>query len=238
MTTSTGLVRRSILAVFAVTAAGGAVTAALVAPSTPSATAAQDPCAASEIARTIGSVADSTADYLEDHPQTNQVLTTISKQQTGPQSMATLKAYFDANPQVAKEMQQLQQPLTSLSGKCSLPLTFPQLIGLLQAAQQPGGPAASLPGPRRSHRIRRVVACFRVRRWPVCPDRKRRGGETDDPAELRIRKCGRFVNGKARKSAEILLSFALAITAHGYGHTTSEEGACPCCSRPVLRDVR
>ncbi|EID10509.1 hemophore [Mycolicibacterium phlei] len=146
MTTSTGLVRRSILAVFAVTAAGGAVTAALVAPSAPSATAAQDPCAASEIARTIGSVADSTADYLEDHPQTNQVLTTISKQQTGPQSMATLKAYFDANPQVAKEMQQLQQPLTSLSGKCSLPLTFPQLIGLLQAAQQPGGPAASLPG--------------------------------------------------------------------------------------------
>lgn len=136
--------RRGLIGVFAASAAGGAVVAALV---TPTATAAQDPCAASEVARTIGTVAASTGDYLDAHPQTNQALTTISKQQAGPQSLAALKTYFDANPQVAKDLQQLQQPLAGLAGKCKLPLTLPQLAGLMQAAQQGGGLPASLPAP-------------------------------------------------------------------------------------------
>ncbi|WP_326548504.1 hemophore [Mycolicibacterium sp. ND9-15] len=148
MKTTTGLIRRGLFAVFAASAAGGAVVAALAIPAQPllpSATAAQDPCAASEVARTIGEVANSTGDYLDAHPQTNQALTTISKQQAGPQSLVALKTYFDANPQVAKDMQQLQQPLAGLSGKCKLPLTMPQLMGLMQAAQQGGGLPGSLP---------------------------------------------------------------------------------------------
>ncbi|SEH52223.1 hemophore [Mycolicibacterium rutilum] len=145
MKTTARAMRRGLFAVFAASAAGGAAVAALAMPSAPSATAAQDPCAASEVARTIGSVATSTGNYLDQHPQTNQVLTTIAKQQAGPQSLAMLKNYFDANPSVAKDMQQLQQPLTSLSGKCNLPLTMPQLLGLMQAAQQNGGLPASLP---------------------------------------------------------------------------------------------
>ncbi|KUI19773.1 Fis family transcriptional regulator [Mycobacterium sp. GA-1285] len=142
MKTTTRLMRRRVVGVFAASAAGGAVAAALVLPSLsapPSATAAEDPCAASEVARTIANVATSTGDYLDEHPQTNQALTTISKQQAGPQSLGALKAYFDANPQVAKDLQQLQQPLASLSGKCKLPLTLPQVMGLMQAAQQQGG---------------------------------------------------------------------------------------------------
>jgi hemophore len=111
----------------------------------PSATAAPDPCAASEVAATIGSVATSTADYLDEHPQTNQALTSIAKQQDGPQSLGAVKTYFDTNPQAAKDMQQLQQPLATLSARCKLPLTLPQMMGLMQAAQQapaglPGGP--------------------------------------------------------------------------------------------------
>jgi hemophore len=105
----------------------------------PSATAATDPCAASELARTVGSVATSTGVYLDSHPETNQALTTISQQQAGPQSLAAVKTYLDANPQVGKDMQQLQQPLVGLSTRCSLP----QLMGLMQAAQQQGG---ALPG--------------------------------------------------------------------------------------------
>lgn len=148
MKTTTRLMRRGFVGVFAAAAAGGAVAAALVLPSVPSlpsATAAEDPCAASAVAKTIGDVANSTGEYLEAHPQTNQALTTISKQQAGPQSLAALKTYFDANPQVAKDMQQLQQPLTSLSGKCKLPFTLPQVMGLMQAAQQGGGLPAGLP---------------------------------------------------------------------------------------------
>ena len=132
--------RRGLYAVFAASAAGGVAVAALA---VPSATAATDPCAASELARTIGSVAMSTGTYLDAHPQTNQALTTISQQQAGPQSLASVKSYFDANPGVAKDMQQLQQPLVSLSTRCRLPISLPQLMGLMQAAQQQGG---ALPG--------------------------------------------------------------------------------------------
>lgn len=136
--------RRSLYAVFAASAAGGAAVAALA---VPSATAATDPCAASELARTIGSVATSMGNYLDTHPQTNQALTTISQQQAGPQSLAAVKSYFDANPQAAKDMQQLQQPLIGLSARCRLPISLPQLMGLMQGAQQQGGALpSSLPG--------------------------------------------------------------------------------------------
>ena len=141
--------RRGLGAVFAASAAGGVVVAVLA---VPSATAATDPCAASELAKTIGSVATTTGAYLDGHPQTNQALTTIAQQQPGPQSLAAVKAYFDANPQVAKEMQGLQQPLVSLSSRCRLPISLPQLMGLLQGlpgavqgAQSMGAPIAALP---------------------------------------------------------------------------------------------
>ena len=152
MRSITAVLRRGLLTTFAASAVGGVAVVALTvssSPAMPSATAAPDPCAASEVARTIGSVATSTADYLDAHPQTNQALTTIAKQQAGPQSLGAVKTYFDANPQAAKDMQQLQQPLATLSARCKLPLTLPQMMGLMQAAQQaPGGPSlpASLPG--------------------------------------------------------------------------------------------
>lgn len=161
MRSITAVPRRGLVATFAASAAAAVAGAAVLAltvsssPAMPSATAAPDPCAASEVAATIGSVATSTADYLDEHPQTNQALTAIAKQQGGPQSLGAVKTYFDANPQAAKDMQQLQQPLATLSGRCKLPLTMPQMMGLMQAAQQapaslPGGPlnapAAGSPG--------------------------------------------------------------------------------------------
>jgi heme-binding protein len=144
MNTTTKALRRSLYALFAASAVGGAAVAALA---VPSATAATDPCAASELARTIGWVATSMGSYLDSHPETNQALTTISQQQAGPQSLGAVKTYFDANPQVAKDMQQLQQPLVTLSTRCRLPVSLPQLMGLMQAAQQQGGLLpGSLPG--------------------------------------------------------------------------------------------
>jgi hemophore len=140
MKTTTTALRRCLYAAFAASAVGGV---AVVALAVPSATAATDPCAVSEVARTIGSVATSTGNYLDLHPQTNQALTTVSQQQGGPQSLGALKTYFDANPQVAKDMQALQQPLVNLSGRCKLPITIPQVLGLMQTAQQQGG---ALPG--------------------------------------------------------------------------------------------
>jgi hemophore len=140
--TTMGTARRGLCAVFAVTAAGGIAVAAL-ATASPSATAATDPCAASEVAKTLGSVATTTGSYLDTHPETNTALTMISQQQAGPQSLGALKTYFDANPQAGKDMQQLQQPLVNLSTRCRLPLTLPQLMGLMQSAQSQAG---ALPG--------------------------------------------------------------------------------------------
>lgn len=133
--------RRGLRVVLAATVAGaGAVVLA------PSATAVPDPCAASGIARTVGSVATNTGIYLDAHPDTNQALTTISQQQAGPQSLEELKSYFDANPQAGQDLQAIQQPLIGLSAKCKLPITLPQVLSLLQAAQQSGGLPGGLPG--------------------------------------------------------------------------------------------
>ena len=44
-------------------------------------------------------------------------------------------------------MQQLQQPLANLSGRCKLPITLPQLMGLMQAAQQQGRRRAAFARP-------------------------------------------------------------------------------------------
>src|SRR4051812_41322107 len=140
MISTTKTLRRGLYAVFAASAAGGAAVAMLA---VPSATAATDPCAASELAKTVGSVATSMGTYLDSHPQTNQALTTISQQQAGPQSLAAVKSYFDANPQAAKDMQQLQQPLVGLSTRCKLPVSLPQLMSIMAGAQQQGG---ALPG--------------------------------------------------------------------------------------------
>ena len=101
----------------------------------PPASAAPDRCAASEIARTIGTVATNTGDYLDEHPQTNQALSAIAAQPPGPESLTAVQTYFGANPRAAVEMQAIQQPLTSLSAECELPLSVPQLLGLVQAAQ-------------------------------------------------------------------------------------------------------
>ena len=134
--------RSFVLGAIAATAAGGAATVALF---VPSASAATDPCAASEVAKTIASVATSTGSYLDAHPQTNQALTAIAQQPAGPQTLMTLKAYFDANPQAGKDLQTIQQPLTSMTTRCKLPISLPQVLGLMQAAQQ-GGPAQAVSG--------------------------------------------------------------------------------------------
>lgn len=131
MTNTHAASRRALVGVFAVLALGGGVAGAVDAPS---ATAGQDPCAASQVAKTIGMVATSTGTYLDAHPETNQALTTISQQQPGPQTLGSLKSYFDAHPQEGSVIQQLQQPLVSLTTQCKLPLTLPQVMGLMQSA--------------------------------------------------------------------------------------------------------
>ncbi|GFG73929.1 hypothetical protein MBOT_12940 [Mycobacterium botniense] len=135
--------RRRLAGVLTVTALGGVAAAARIGAL---AIAAPDPCAASEVAKTAGSVAKSTGDYLDSHPETNRAMTTILQQPAGPQSITLLKNYFDANPKVASDLQTISQPLTGLSTQCQLPITIPQVLGLMQATQGQGGLPAGLSG--------------------------------------------------------------------------------------------
>ena len=48
-----------------------------------------DPCAASEVARTIGSVSKSMGDYLDSHPETNQAMTGNAAAAGGPTIAST-----------------------------------------------------------------------------------------------------------------------------------------------------
>ncbi|AOS94680.2 hemophore [Mycobacterium intracellulare subsp. chimaera] len=142
MTTGSAGRRRKLLAGLIAAAAPGAALAVLAGPP---ATGANDPCAASEVARTIGSVSKSMGDYLDSHPETNQTMTSMLQQQAGPQSLSGLKTYFDANPKVAGDMTSIAQPLTNLSLQCKLPISIPQMMGMMQQAQ---GAAGALPALR------------------------------------------------------------------------------------------
>jgi hemophore len=146
LTGNTATLRRRLFGVLTATAVGGATAVVLL--SAPSAVGASDPCAASEMARAIGNVARSAGDYLDGHPETNQAMTTVLQQPAGPDSVNSLKAYFDANPKAASDMQTIALPLAGLSTRCKLPISLPQVLGLMQSAQGglPGGLPGSLPG--------------------------------------------------------------------------------------------
>jgi heme-binding protein len=142
LTGSTATLRRRLFGVLTATGVGGATAVALL--SAPSAVGASDPCAASEMARTIGNVARSAGDYLDGHPETNQAMTTVLQQPAGPDSVNSLKSYFDANPKAASDMQTIAMPLAGLSTRCKLPISLPQVLGFMQSAQ--GGLPGGLPG--------------------------------------------------------------------------------------------
>jgi hemophore len=112
--------------------------------SAPSAVGASDPCAASEVARTISNVTRSAGDYLDGHPEINQAMTTVLQEPAGPQSADSLKTYFNGNPKAASDLLTIALPLAGLSSRCKLPISIPQVLGFMQAAQ--GGLPAGPPG--------------------------------------------------------------------------------------------
>jgi heme-binding protein len=144
LTGNTATLRRRLIGVLTATGLGG--TAALALLSAPAAVGAADPCAASEMARTISNVARSAGDYLDGHPETNQAMTSVMQQPAGPGSVTSLKSFFDANPKAASDLQTIASPLAGLSQRCKMPISLPQVLGFMQNAQGaipggiPGGP--------------------------------------------------------------------------------------------------
>jgi hemophore len=147
LTGSPATLRRRLIGVLTATGLGGTAVVVLLT-SMPSAVGASDPCAASEMARTISNVARSAGDYLDGHPETNQAMTSVMQQPAGPNSVTSLKSYFDANPKAASDLQTIASPLAGLSSRCKMPIGLPQVLGFMQTAQGaiPGGVPGGLPG--------------------------------------------------------------------------------------------
>jgi hemophore len=145
LTGNTATLRRRLLGVLTATGLSGATAVVLL--SAPAAVGASDPCAASEMARTISNVARSAGDYLDGHPETNQAMTSVMQEPAGPQSVSLLKGYFDANPKAASDLQTIASPLAGLSSRCKMPISLPQVLGFMQSAQGavPGGVPGGMP---------------------------------------------------------------------------------------------
>ena len=144
LTGNTATLRRRLIGVLTATGLGGTAAVVLLT-SMPAAVGASDPCAASEMARTISNVARSAGDYLDGHPETNQAMTTALLQPAGPASAESLRVYLAANPKAASDLSTIAQPLAGLANRCQTPqISFPQVLGFPQFALS-GPPATSGP---------------------------------------------------------------------------------------------
>jgi hemophore-related protein len=123
-------VRRGLYGMFAGGLLGGVASAAIL---MPSANAAPDQCSASGLATTQSSVQLSMSTYLQTHPQTNQALTDIAKK-SPTEAQASYEMYFADNPQVARDLKGLEQPVSDLSTQCGIQSPSNQLTDALKSA--------------------------------------------------------------------------------------------------------
>lgn len=120
-------VRRGLYGMFA----GGLLAFGSAAIVMPVANATPANCTQSGIATTSSSVSASTAAYLAAHPQTNQELTDISTQ-PADQADQAYQVYFDRNPQIANELQAINQPASDLLAQCGVNVTPTPISEILQ----------------------------------------------------------------------------------------------------------
>jgi hemophore-related protein len=123
-------VRRGLYGMFAGGLLGGVASAAIL---MPSANAAPDQCSASGLATTQSSVQLSMSTYLQTHPQTNQALTDIAKK-SPTEAQASYEMYFADNPQVARDLKGLEQPVSDLTTQCGIQSSSDQLTDALTSA--------------------------------------------------------------------------------------------------------
>jgi heme-binding protein len=121
-------VRRGLYGIFA----GGLLAFGSAAIVMPVASATPEACTQSGIATTASSVSANTAAYLAAHPQTDQALTDIAKQPSD-QAEQAYQVYFGANPQIANELQAINQPADDLLAQCGVNVTPTPISEILQS---------------------------------------------------------------------------------------------------------
>ncbi len=78
-------------------------------------------CTASETARTVSSVTDQLADYLDAHPEVDKTLTE-ARNAPETQRRIQVQTYLLANPSVMIELRAIREPLQDLRSRCNVAL--------------------------------------------------------------------------------------------------------------------
>lgn len=120
--------RRGIGGAFATCLLGGAAAATIA---LPAANAQPDPCTASGYATTASGVLNAAGGYLAGHPGANDVLTAAASQSPA-EAEASVRSYFEANPNEYLDLQNIVRPLTDLRNQCGVAVSPNQLATLFE----------------------------------------------------------------------------------------------------------
>ncbi|MFV9635149.1 heme-binding protein [Mycobacterium neumannii] len=114
--------RRQIAGACAASLLGGLAAATIAAPS---AMAAPD-CSASAVSGTVSNVTGQARSYLDAHPGANQAVTTAFGQPRNEAS-ATLRGYFNANPNEYYDLRGILAPIGDVQRTCNIQALPPEL---------------------------------------------------------------------------------------------------------------
>ncbi|MCV7282069.1 heme-binding protein [Mycolicibacterium flavescens] len=114
--------RRQIAGACAASLLGGLAVATIAAPS---AMAAPD-CSAAAVSGTVSSVTGEARAYLDTHPGANQAVTAAFSQPR-PEASATLRGYFNSNPQEYYDLRGILSPIGDVQRTCNIQALPPEL---------------------------------------------------------------------------------------------------------------
>ena len=134
MTMSATAVRRGLFGAFATCALGGAAAATIAIPSA----GAQPGCTASDFSHVASGVLDTAGEWLDAHPEANNVLTAAGMQGAGAET--SVRDYFVAHPQDYQELRGIAAPLIDMQHGCGAAIQPMQIAALYQALSQSGAP--------------------------------------------------------------------------------------------------
>lgn len=103
-------------------AAGAAAMLALASAGVASAQPAPDPCSPAAMMRAHSGAMTQMADYLDSHPEVQQVFMDARGQATPQERHDMIRTYVDTHPDVATAFRNIHQPLRDLRANCGLPV--------------------------------------------------------------------------------------------------------------------
>jgi hemophore-related protein len=114
--------RRGIVGACAGSLLAGVAAATIAAPTASAAPG----CDASAVSGTVSAATGSARAYLDSHPGANQAVTTAFGQPR-PEAAATLRGYFNANPQEYYDLRGILAPIGDVQRQCNIQALPPEL---------------------------------------------------------------------------------------------------------------